>query len=111
MDKTVRVWNLEPYEYDGADWLALAQLTSGGRIDTTGALDLLTSEQFAEAWRQFSSRHPQEFTVTLEQTFAWHRREMSDCLRERNPAAALFHAWHASPEWHVLWAALVAPIR
>jgi hypothetical protein len=38
--------------------------------------------------------------------FAWHRREMADCLRERNPAAAAFHVWHAVPEFHFLGAAL-----
>jgi len=31
---------------------------------------------------------------------------MEDCIRERNPAAAAFHAWHASPEFHLLWGAL-----
>jgi hypothetical protein len=35
-----------------------------------------------------------------------HRREMEDCIRERNQAAAVFHAWHATPEFHLLWAAL-----
>jgi WD40 repeat protein len=105
-DMKVQVWDLEPYHRPSEDWIALAQLGSGRRIDAAGGLVPLTPAEFAKFWQQFRSRYPQDFTVSPEQAFAWHRREMADCLREGNPAAAVFHAWHATPEWHVLWAAL-----
>jgi hypothetical protein len=41
-------------------------------------------------------RYPAEFIVTAEQALGWHRREAEACVREKNPAAALFHALHGS---------------
>jgi WD40 repeat protein len=105
-DKTARVWDLVPDDRPVEEWLALAQLWSSRRVDDTGALVPLTSEEITQALQKLRTRYPQDFTVTAEQAFAWHRREMADCIRERNPAAAVFHAWHASPEFHLLWAAL-----
>jgi eukaryotic-like serine/threonine-protein kinase len=101
-----RVWDLTPDDRPLEDWLALTQLWSGRRIDATGTLVPLTAEEFTQAWQKLNPRYPRDFTVPAKQAFAWHRREMEDCIRERNPAAAVFHAWHAAPEWHVLWAAL-----
>jgi hypothetical protein len=106
MDQTGRVWDLTPDNCPLDDWLALAQLYSGRRIDATGGLILLATEEFIRAWQKLSPRYPQAFTISPAQALAWHRREMEDSLRERNPDAALFHAWHATPEWHVFWAAL-----
>jgi WD40 repeat protein len=103
---TARVWKMSTDGRPLEDLFALTQLWSGHRIDATGGLIHLTAEEFAEAWQKLRPRYPQDFTVTAEQAFAWHHREMVDCLREGNPAAAVFHAWHATPEWHVLWAAL-----
>jgi WD40 repeat protein len=101
-----RVWDLTPDTRPLDDWLAMTQLWSGFRIDATGALVQLSAEEFSQAWHKLRPRYPQDFTISAEQTIAWHRREMVDCLRERNPAAAVFHAWQAAPEFHLLWAAL-----
>jgi WD40 repeat protein len=105
-DKTAQIWDLTPDDRPTEYWLALAQVLSDRRIDASGALVPLTAEEFTKAWQKLRARYPQDFTVTAEQAFAWHRREMEDCLRERNPAAAAFHAWHATPEFHLFWAAL-----
>jgi len=48
------------------DWIALAQLWSGRRIDDTGALVPLTSEEFTQAWQKLRPRYPQDFTVPAE---------------------------------------------
>jgi hypothetical protein len=104
--KTARVWDLTPDDRPAEDLLALAQLWSGRRIDPAGALVPLTAEEIAQTWQKLRPRYPQDFTVSAAQALAWHRREMKDCVRERNPAAAVFHAWHAAPEWHLLGAAL-----
>jgi hypothetical protein len=101
-----RIWNLSPADRPEEDWLTLARLWSSRRIDAVGGVIPLTAEEFAHAWQKLRQRYPQELSVTVEHAFAWHRREMADCLRERNPAAAVFHAWHAFPEFHFLWAAL-----
>jgi hypothetical protein len=34
---------------------------------------------------------PQNVTVTPAQTRVWHRHEAEACVKEQNPAAALFH--------------------
>jgi hypothetical protein len=106
LDKTARLWDLAPDNRPAEDWLALVQLLSGRRVDASGALVPLTAEEFTQIWQKLHPRYPQEFTVSAAQAFAWHRREMGDCIRERNPAAAVFHAWHASPEFHLLWGTL-----
>jgi hypothetical protein len=105
-DKTAQVWDLLSDERPTADWLALAQLWSGRRVDPSGGMRSLTPQEFARAWKNLRPRYPQDFTVTATVGITWHRREMADCIREGNPAAAVFHAWHAAPEFHLLWAAL-----
>jgi hypothetical protein len=81
-------------------------MLSGRRIDNSGALIPLTAEEFTQSWKKLRPLYLQEFTVPAAQALAWHRREMADCLREGHPAAAAFHAWHAAPEFHLLWGAL-----
>jgi hypothetical protein len=105
-DQTLRNWDLTPDDRPLEDELALAQLASGRRIDATGALIPLTAGEISQAWQRLRLRYPHDFTASAEQAFAWHRREMEDCLREGNPAAAVFHAWHAFPEIHLLWGVL-----
>jgi WD40 repeat protein len=105
-DTTARVWDLTPDERPPEHWFDLTQLWSGRRIDASGSPVPLTAEEFAALWNKLRSRYPHEFTVSPAQALDWHRREMENCLRERNPAAAVFHAWHAAPEFHLLWAAL-----
>jgi WD40 repeat protein/tRNA A-37 threonylcarbamoyl transferase component Bud32 len=104
-DGTARVWDLTSDDRPAEDWLALAQVLSGRRIDASGVLVPLTAEELTAALDRLRPRYPREFTVSVEQVIAWHRGEMEACDRERNPAAALFHAWHAAPEWHALWGA------
>jgi WD40 repeat protein len=105
-DGTLWNWDLTTDDRPLEDWLALAQLWSGRRIDASGSLVPLSAVELTTALDRLRPRYPQEFTVSSEQVIAWHRGEMEACVRERNPAAALFHARHAAPEWHVLWAAL-----
>jgi hypothetical protein len=105
-DKTARVWDLTPDGSPPEHWLALTQLSSGRRINANGVLISFTATEFTALWNKLRARSPQEFTVSPAQALAWHRREMEDCIRERNSAAAVFHAWHAAPEFHLLWAAL-----
>jgi WD40 repeat protein/serine/threonine protein kinase len=104
-DKSAKIWDLTPDDRPLEDWLTLAQLGRGCRIDDTGALIPLTPEEITHRWQQLRQRYPQEFTVPAQQAFAWHRREMEECIWERNPATAVFHAWHAFPGFHLLWGA------
>jgi hypothetical protein len=91
-DKTARVWDLSPDSRPSENWVVLAQLWSARRVDASGALVPLTTEEFLQAWQQLRSRYPQDCTVSKEQAIAWHRREMEDCIRERNQNASNFHA-------------------
>jgi hypothetical protein len=99
---TALVWSMTPDDRPLEYWLALAKLWSCRRIDDTGTLVLLTDEEFTQAWQEFRARYAQNYTVPAGQAFAWHRWEMAVCICERNPAAAVFHAWHAFPEFHLL---------
>jgi WD40 repeat protein len=97
------VWDLAPDDRPSEDWVALMQLLSCRRTEDPGTLGPLSREEIDQAWNKLRKRYPKDFTVTAEQVIVWHRREMEDCIRERNPAAAVFHAWHAFPEFHLLW--------
>jgi WD40 repeat protein/serine/threonine protein kinase len=98
-DQTARVWDVSPGERPTADLLLLAQLLHGHRLDKQGALVPLSAAEQRHALEWLRAQDPAEFTVTAEQALAWHRHEAEACLKEKNPAAALFHALQCSPLW------------
>ncbi len=85
-----------------ADWVRLAELLAGQRLDRSGAAEPLSPQEMQEDWEYLHARYPRDFSVSAEQVFAWHRAEAAKCLAEKNPGAALFHTLHSSLEWPLL---------
>jgi len=101
-DKTARVWDVSLEDRPAADWVRLAQILAGHRLDRSGAAQPLSPQDMQQDWQDLHARYPRDFTVTAEQAFAWHRAEAAKCLQEKNAGAALFHTLHSSWEWPVL---------
>jgi WD40 repeat protein len=101
-DGTVRTWDVRPDDRPAADWLRLAQLLSGQRLDETGGLSPLRYETFRDTWPAFRAKYPRDFAVAPEQVLAWHRAEAAAAFREQDVWAALFHSWRGSPVWRLL---------
>ena len=53
-----------------AEFLALAELTSGHRIDESGAVVPLTTDELVRLWNELRVKYSEEFAVTPEQTRA-----------------------------------------
>jgi hypothetical protein len=78
-DDTARVW-IAPIR-DGResdDWIRLAQMLSGTRIDRSGELVAITPEEFRDAWRVLRSKYPHDFVASPEEVQAWHRSKSDD---------------------------------
>jgi hypothetical protein len=55
-------------------------------------------------WGDLRTKYPQDFTVTMEEARAWHRREADASAKENNPAAALFHTLYGCDlNWSLPW--------
>jgi eukaryotic-like serine/threonine-protein kinase len=98
-DRTARVWDVSPDERPTGELLLLVQLLHGHDLDRQGALVRLSAEEQRDALEKLRAQDPAEFRVTAEQARAWHRREAEASLKEKNPAAALFHTLHGTPLW------------
>jgi WD40 repeat protein len=92
-DGTARTWDVAPDERPTEDLVGLAELLSGHRSDEGGLIVPLPGEDHLRLWDRLRAKYPEEFTVTPEQARAWRKREIRDCLREGNLAAAQFHYW------------------
>ncbi len=99
---TAQVWNGFLEDRPVADWVRLAEFLAGQRLDRSGAAVPLSPQEMQEDWAYLRARYPRDFSVTAEQAFAWHRAEAAKCLKEKNPAAALFHTLHSGLEWPLL---------
>jgi tetratricopeptide (TPR) repeat protein len=78
-DGTAQVWDLAPDERPKEDLLRLVQVLSGHRLDATGGLVPLTTDEFRAGWEVLKAKYPQEFSVSAEQPLAWHRRQAEEC--------------------------------
>jgi serine/threonine protein kinase/tetratricopeptide (TPR) repeat protein len=79
-DKTARVWDTPlSDERESEDWIRLAQMLSGTRIDQGGGLLSITSAEFRESWRALRDKYPDDFVASPREVLAWHYREADDC--------------------------------
>jgi WD40 repeat protein len=97
--RTTHLWDLSPDNRLTEDLIRRAQLFRTRRIDQAGGFEPLTFAEFQDAWQTLRSKYPQDFTVTPDQVRAWHRREAEACVREKNPAAAVFHLLNGGGDW------------
>ncbi len=98
-DRTSRVWDVSLDERPAADWVRLAESLEGQRLDRSGAAEPLSPQEMQEYWQDLHAPYLRDFTVTVEQAFAWHRAEAAKCLAEKNAGAALFHTLQSGLEW------------
>jgi hypothetical protein len=106
-DGTARVWDLAPYNWTFDEFVRVAQLFSGRRVDETGALvsfdppisaanrppstNLLeeilatlrqrpkTTSDLPSLWQTLKSKHATAFSSSSTDLLAWHEREASEC--------------------------------
>jgi WD40 repeat protein/serine/threonine protein kinase len=97
--RTARLWDLSPDSRPTADLIRRARLFPARRIDPAGGYEALNIAEIQDAWQTLRARYPQEFTVTPDQVFPWHRSEAEACVREKNAPAAVFHHLQGSWEW------------
>jgi WD40 repeat protein/serine/threonine protein kinase len=99
-DGTVKVWPLPaPDSRPLEDLVLLAQLLSAKRVDATDGLIGVEPADQRRALERLRARYPTDFTASVPEVLAWHRREAEACLREKNGPAALFHLLHCRWEW------------
>jgi hypothetical protein len=101
-DKTARVWDLFPDNRPAEDWILLAELMAGHRLDRHGALIPLSPDEVRKGFAKLRAKYPQDFTVRPADALAWHRQEFQACRNEKNGPAALFHYVHGHLDWTLL---------
>jgi WD40 repeat protein len=89
----VRVWEVPAEPRAPDDLIRLVQHLSNHRIDNTGAAVPLSGEELKRLWDDLRAKYPSDFSVTPAAARAWREREIGDCLKEGNLAAAEFHYW------------------
>src|SRR5262249_49639851 len=91
-DRTARVW-ASPIgdDREWKDWIRLAQMLSGTRIDQGGQLVPITPAEFRDAWQALREKYPDDFVASPREVLAWHSREAEDCEAHGLWDAALGH--------------------
>jgi tetratricopeptide (TPR) repeat protein len=79
-DGSARIWEVPiSDDRDSDDWIRLAQMLSGTRIDESGALVPITPAEFRESWRALRDKYADDFVASRREVLAWHSREANDC--------------------------------
>ncbi|HQR08570.1 MAG TPA: serine/threonine-protein kinase [Gemmatales bacterium] len=91
-DKTARVWDLHLEMRPTVDLLKLAQVYAGNKIVDTGGLQPLdTEKELLPMYQEMKAKYPDEFIPKYEDTRRWRLQQITDCCKENNLPAALFH--------------------
>ena len=64
---------------------------SGNRIDQWGGFVPLEMNDVTNLWATLKKQYPKNFSISLEQSFAWHDREAKSCESDWHWWAARFH--------------------
>jgi WD40 repeat protein len=73
-----QVWRLTPDRRPLDDWLRLAQVLSGTKLDASGALRPIDRSELREAFQALRSKDPGVFTSSQDQVLGWHDQEARD---------------------------------
>jgi WD40 repeat protein len=90
-DKTARVWDILSDDRAAGDLILLAQLLSGSRVETNGALVPLKPQELRAAWQALREKYPSDFVGSDREVLAWHRREAADCEAQKVWDSAVWH--------------------
>jgi WD40 repeat protein/tetratricopeptide (TPR) repeat protein/tRNA A-37 threonylcarbamoyl transferase component Bud32 len=87
-----RVWEVAQGPLPPAhDLTRLAELLAKRRLDPSGGLVPLESEELHRAWQDLRPRCPELFDTSAPEVSAWHRRQAWDCVRDRDWHGAAGH--------------------
>ena len=86
-----RIWSLAADDRTVADWIALAEVFSGRRLDATGDLAPIDEQARARAWLALNWQPDDRRATSPERTIAWHRREV---VRLTQAGQSVPLAWH-----------------
>jgi tetratricopeptide (TPR) repeat protein len=90
-DGTARIWDLTIPERSPEQWKQLLELLSGHHIDQTQGMTPLGRDRLGQAWTQWRASEPGLFQVSGQRALAWHRDELEQAQKTRDPAAAVVH--------------------
>ncbi|MFN0054596.1 MAG: protein kinase domain-containing protein [Planctomycetales bacterium] len=91
-DGTTKIWPLPvPDPRPMEDLGLMARLLAGQRLDETDSLVEFAPADQRQALVQLQPRYPADFTVSPQESSAWHWHEAEACLREQNLPAAMLH--------------------
>jgi tetratricopeptide (TPR) repeat protein len=94
-DSTARIWDVPlSDDRDSDDWIRLAQMLSGTRVDRSGALVPISPAEFRASWRALRDKYPGDFVASPREVLAWHDREADDCETRGLWDLALGHLEH-----------------
>jgi hypothetical protein len=64
-DETARVWATPiSDDRDSDDWIRLAQMLSGQKIDLGGQLVAISPQEFRDTWRALRKKYPDDFVAS-----------------------------------------------
>jgi WD40 repeat protein len=116
--KTARVWNVAANERSNSDRAKLAQAKSGGRIDATGSIHPLTSDEHRTIWNEMREKYPTEFAGMSDgHQKVWYSERLSESESANDHFAAAFHIRQllrldpANAKWKSKLAAAEADLR
>jgi WD40 repeat protein/tetratricopeptide (TPR) repeat protein len=99
-------WNMSPQLWDFTtderspdEWLLLAQVQSGCRIDPSGAVIRLTPTEIRQSWDELRRRVPAETVLPREQVRSWYWREIRHLQGRGHLADALVRLQQAVAEF------------
>jgi hypothetical protein len=84
-------WTFPEEHLPPADLVLLTQLFSGHRVDNTGGLVPLSSEEFRQAWLSLRTKYPDDFRVSPAIARQWRQEQIADCLKSGNLHGAFLH--------------------
>ena len=86
-----RVWDLTSDPRPVGELMLLSQMLSGHKGDQIGGGLPLEKEALQIAWQKLSAQYPSDFTVSQQETVAWHQREAEAAAEAGQWSAAVFH--------------------
>ena len=88
---TVNFWWLPEEKRPQEDLILLMQFLSAHRVDDTGWLTPLSSDEFQQAWKKLRAKYPDDFRVAPTVARQWRQEQIEDCMKSGNLAGAFLH--------------------
>jgi WD40 repeat protein len=117
-ENTAQVRDVAANERSDSDRVKIAQAKSGGRIDATGSIQPLTTDDQRAIWNEMREKYPTEFTGMSDgHQKVWYSERLSESESANDHFAAAFHLRQllrldpASDKWKSKLSAAEAELR